>query len=392
MKSNRFDFLELGDQTQAPDTQEEEQESPVNLSVPAAPPARPSDQAIRTHASAARRNAPPRLAEVRINNEEERFPDVYTNAPKPVTGVVAHRLKPVEVFGARGVAAGEFNFPSGMAIDNSGILWVADSYNHRLQRITPDGGVAVVGARGLGRGQFMTPMDVAVDDMRSLFVVDQSAHRVQKFTSEGVLELVLGKPGSRPGELRSPMGVAVNSDTGEILVADTGNSRVQRFDSYGRFLAVLGESESQGAHMISNPQALAVDMLGRIYVADTLARRIVQFDPLGRFVGYYGGAIGPNQKPGSVNLNFDEPRSLAVSSAGRLFIADAQRGAGRISVIDVETGSLLVEMPNAGKTLGALARPSGIAISPAANGAASSGDVYVADTMNHRIIRFTWSG
>jgi DNA-binding beta-propeller fold protein YncE len=234
-------------------------------------------------------------------------------------------------------------------------------------------------------------MDVAVDEYRAFYVVDQAAHRVQKFSSEGVLELVLGKPGARPGELRNPMGVAVNQDTGEIIVADTGNGRVQRFDSYGRFLGIIGDSDMQGLAAMSNPQAVTTDLYGRVYVADTLARRILQFDPLGRFLGYYGGSIGPNQCPGSLNLNLDEPRSLAVSDVGRLYIADAQRGAGRLSVLDVETGNLEVEISNAGKTLGMLARPSGIAVTPSALAGSSIGDVYVADTMNHRIIRFAWA-
>ena len=66
-------------------------------------------------------------------------------------------LRVAEVFGERGTKAGQFNFPTGLAVDGSGVLFIADSYNHRVQRITPDGGVAVIGGRGTGRGQFLSP-------------------------------------------------------------------------------------------------------------------------------------------------------------------------------------------------------------------------------------------
>ena len=390
MKSNRFDFLELSDQAVPPDSLDTQQVGQVNVAIPSTPPSDATSS--RPQPVPLRQVAPPRLAEVRVDPDSTRFGVTQSAAPQPLVGPAPRRLKPVEVFGSRGSTAGEFNFPAGMAIDNTGILWIADSYNHRLQRITPDGGVSVVGTRGLGRGQFMMPMDVAVDEARAFYVVDQAAHRVQKFSADGVLELVIGRSGSRPGEMRSPMGIAVNRDTNEIIVADTGNSRVQRFDGLGRFMGVLGEGELQGAKAISNPQAVVIDIYGRIYVADTLARRILQFDQFGRLLGYYGGAIGPGQRPGSITLNLNEPRAISVNDAGRLFITDAHRGAGRISVINVENGNLEAEISNAGKKLGPLTRPGGVAVTPAAYGGSSTGDVYVADTMNHRVIRFTWVG
>jgi len=392
MKSNRFDFLELGDQVQQPDGNDAQADVQVKLAMPIEAVQDAAATATTPRPSTPRRVAPPRLAEVRVEDQAERFPATEVALPNSYTGSVGRKLKPVEVFGSRGVGAGEFNFPAGLAIDISGILWIADSYNHRLQRVTPDGGVAVVGTRGMGRGQFMMPMDVAVDESRAFYVVDQATHRVQKFSSEGVLELVIGKPGSRPGDFRNPMGITVNRDTSEIIVADTGNNRVQRFDSLGRFIGLLGDSELQGPAAISNPQAVETDNRGRIYVADTMARRILQFDPLGRLLGYFGGAIGPGQRPGSVNLNIDEPRALTCNEVGRLLIADTHRGAGRISVIDVETGNMEAEITHAGKSLGSLTRLGGIAVTPAAFGGSSAGDVYVADTMNHRVIRFAWVG
>jgi DNA-binding beta-propeller fold protein YncE len=267
---------------------------------------------------------------------------------------------------------------------------VADSHNNRLQRITPDGGVAVVGSRGFSRGQFMTPMDVAVDEFRSFYVIEQNGHRLQKFSCEGVLQLVIGKAGSRPGEFRNPMSVAVSMESGDIYVADTGNSRIQRFDREGNLLNIIGTPET-GQPALSNPQAVTCDQEGRVYVADTFARRIVQYDPMGRFLGYYGGVIGQNQKQGSIALQLDEPRAIDCSDLGRLFIADGQRGGGRLSVLEIGNGHVETTVTNPGRSLGTFARPCGLAITPVTVEGMSTGDVYISDTMNHRIIRFTWT-
>ncbi|HEY3333139.1 MAG TPA: NHL repeat-containing protein [Capsulimonadaceae bacterium] len=392
MKSNRFDFLELSDEAEQAPLADDAADI-----VPALPPQQsttqvPSQPARHVDVTTAavsprRRTEPVRLAEVRVEPQPR---IAQPEEPRPTPWVANRVLKAVEVFGQRGDKAGEFNFPTGLAVDSTGILWVADSYNNRLQRITPDGGVAVVGTRGLNRGQFMMPMAVAVDADRSFYVIEQGNHRIQKFSSEGVLQFVAGRPGSRPGELRSPMGIAINPDTREILVADTGNARVQRFDHDGRFLGIIG-NEDPVRPGLSNPQAIACDSEGRIYVADTLARQIVQYDQVGRALGYYGGPIGPGQFPGSATLRLDEPRAIGCSSIGKLFVSDAQRGAGSIIVIDIASGNVEASISKPGRSLGPLSRPCGLAVAPVTSEGVSTGDIYLADTMNHRIIRFAWT-
>jgi sugar lactone lactonase YvrE len=367
MTSNRFDFLELSDEGVA---------APLNATV------EPADGVIRF-------DAPAVVAET----------SPYVEVRKPTTGGLEEEvfyqrrnLRVMEVFGSRGTVAGAFSYPTGLAIDRTGIMFVADAYNHRLQRITPDGGVAIVGGRGNGRGQFMAPMGIAIDEDRSFYVVEQGNHRVQKFSADGVFQFCIGREGGRPGEFRSPTGICVVNGTKTIYVADTGNARIQRFNNAGVFLGILGAPGGVNPH-IANPQAVACDPRGNVYIADTLAHRIVQFDPGGRFVAFYGG--GPHPSNRTPNLALSEPHALGFDERGRLYIADGMRSQGRLTALTPDTGVIHTVLENVGRGLGHLARPGGIAACPVVQSrlepGTERGDIYVSDTMNHRILRFVWS-
>ncbi len=303
-------------------------------------------------------------------------------------------IRAVEVFGSRGSAVGEFNFPTGLAIDRDGILFVADVYNHRVQRITPDGGVALVGSRGTSKTQFLAPAGIACDADRSFYVVEQGNNRVQKFTKDGTLQMVFGRKGDRAGEFRAPMGICISAATHEILVADTGNGRVQRFTMAGEYLGALGAAGSLQPPL-TNPQTVACDHHGNIYVADTLANRIARYDPLGRFTGHFGGLLTRGLNAPSPNVRFTEPHALACSVRGDLFVADGNHGAGRLVVMASDTGAVKATLADPGGRLGELARPGGIAVATQMRSGFPDGlpraDLYLADTMNHRIIRFTVS-
>jgi sugar lactone lactonase YvrE len=364
MTSNRFDFLEFNEQqpSKAPEETTDVDDGLISFMPPGG------------HAS-----ADETVTESSGGLEQEVFYQRRT-------------MKVVEVFGSRGTVAGAFNYPTGLAIDRSGIMFIADSYNHRLQRITADGGVAVVGCRGTAHAQFVAPMGVAVDEDRSFYVVEQGNHRIQKFSTDGKFQFAIGREGSRLGEFRSPTGIAVAPGSRHIYVADTGNARVQCFSSDGTLLTVLGAADR--AHpRLSNPQAVACDHKGNVFVADTLAHRVVQFDPAGRFAGFYGGSPSPsNRLP---DLILTEPHALGFDDRGRLYIADGPRTQGRVTVINTQSGTIITVLENVGRGLGHFARPGGIAsmavqLSKEEQGA-ERGDIYVSDTMNHRVLRFVWS-
>src|SRR5207253_4074499 len=91
-------------------------------------------------------------------------------------------------WGSAGNAAGQFSNPYGVAVDASGNVYVADTFNHRIQKFTGDGTfLAQWGAFGAGAGQFNQPWTLATDAIGNVYVVDNGNHRVEKFTSSGVV-------------------------------------------------------------------------------------------------------------------------------------------------------------------------------------------------------------
>ncbi len=395
MSSDRFNFLEFEEEG------EEAREAAVHHQVPEPPQRDITGERLADGT---------RLAEVRITDlrgyrmsEDDEEDDIVTlrslAASKPAA---LTKLRVTEVFGERGDKAGQFHYPTGMAVDSAGILFIADSYQHRLQRITPSGGVAVIGGRGAGHGQFLSPQGIATDAEDAFYVVEQGNHRVQKFTREGVLALVFGRQGRGEGELHGPTAITVAPGSGDIFIADTGNNRLQRFDFEGRFLGVLGAAGLYGPGL-SSPQALAANPGGSLYAADTLASRLVRFDPMGRPDFQIGGAKPRPDRNGIAPLSLQplslhQPRALALDRAGLLYVADGGEPdtitgetRGRLQCLSLTDGRVLATVEKVGRSLGALLRPGGLAVSRTLPGEPGRGDLYVADTMNHRVLRFVWT-
>lgn len=301
----------------------------------------------------------------------------------------------IEVIGERGVKAGQFNFPCGIAVDSSGTLYIADSYNHRIQRITQDGGVIVIGSRGANLGQFSSPLAVAVDVEDSFYVVEQGTHRIQKYNSDLKFERVIGGLGHGPGQLFNPMGLAL-SKTCELYVADTNNCRIQKFDRYGSLIGIFGNSRDEGA--LTTPQDVYVDDSDIVSVVDTFAHRINRYDANGRYIGKYGG---PQSFANPSAVRFVEPLSIAVDPSGMIYVVDrgellpdGQTSLGRLQVIDIKTAEPFLKVDKLPKRMGMFYKPSGIAITqPQTSGPYqyAVGDVYISDTMNHRILHFSWN-
>ncbi len=389
MSSDRFSFLEFGDEdappAEAQGGQTESEPAQRDIGVELLPDGTTLAQV---------RMSDPRS--LQYLDEDEGTITLSSLAGQSMQ--VPNRLRIVEVLGERGTAVDQFQYPTGIAVDPQGILFVADSYAHRLKRITPDGGVSAIGSRGSGRAQFLSPQGVATDSDGAFYVVEQGNCRVQKFTREGVLTLVFGKPGREDGEFLGPTAITVAPNSGDIYVADTGGSRVQRFNAEGRFLNSLGASGPG----LSSPQAVAAAPGGALYVAETFAQRLVRFDPLGRLDQQIGGARSRLSAASGIALH--QPRALAIDPAGLLYVADAGEPnplsgetRGRLQCVSLlDTLPVIATIEKIGRSVGSLLRPGGLALGPPSDkpqpGRATWGDIYVADTLNHRILRFAWSG
>ncbi len=137
-------------------------------------------------------------------------------------------------FGKRGSGPSEFNFPTHVAADNHGHLFVTDSLNSRIQVFDTDGKfISQIGSSGDTPGHFGRPKGVAVDTFGHVYVVDAVFDNVQVFDLSGQLLLSWGEGGSGPGTFGVPAGIAIGLDN-VIYVADSYNRRIQVFKYVGQ--------------------------------------------------------------------------------------------------------------------------------------------------------------
>jgi hypothetical protein len=195
--------------------------------------------------------------------------------------------------GKSGTGEGAFSQPRGVAVDSDGNIYVADTYNHRIQKFNSEGKFELMwgGAGYFIDGKFYFTGDVAVDSSGDVYVTDIFFNnRIQKFDSDGNFITKWGSAGTGDGQFNAPWGICVDSDD-NIYVADTNNHRIQKFDSDGGFLGWWGydnyystkwhppgsETEGEvgyGDGQLNSPYGVAVDLEGNIYVADTMSDRI----------------------------------------------------------------------------------------------------------------------
>jgi len=216
----------------------------------------------------------------------------------------------IAAWGDSGSGDGQFQSPSGVAVDASGNVYVADTGNHRIQKFKSDSTYLTQwGTYGTGDGQFSSPQGVAVDSSGTVYVVDTGNHRIQKFDSEGY-DTQWGTYGTGDGQFISPSGAALD-DSGNVYVADTGNHRIQKFSSSGTYLTQWGTSGT-GIGQFNGPGGIVVDGGGSIHVAESGNHRIQKFNSSGAYVTKWGSI-------GSGAGKFNSPSGVATDAAGLPF-------------------------------------------------------------------------
>lgn len=176
---------------------------------------------------------------------------------------------------------GALGRPTGLAFDQrSGLLWVADTGNHRLLAFDRRGRIQrFVGERGSGPGRFNFPTHLALGTDGRIFVTDSLNFRVQILTPEGQFVAAFGHAGDGPGQLSKPKGIALDRD-GHVYVVDSLFDNVQIFDQQGQILLHFGD-RGAGPGQFWLPAGLCIADGGRIYVADGFNQRIQVFEYLG---------------------------------------------------------------------------------------------------------------
>jgi predicted membrane-bound mannosyltransferase/DNA-binding beta-propeller fold protein YncE len=287
-----------------------------------------------------------------------------------------------QVIGSAGSLPGQFQRPRDLAVASDGSLYVVDSDNHRIQHLSPDGeplqvwgSFGDVNAGPAAGGSFNQPWGIGLAPDGSVFIADTWNHRVQKFNAQGEFLTMWGYfgQGEQPDAFWGPRDVVVDR-TGRVYVTDTGNKRVVVFDGDGNYLTQFG-SAGMGPGQFDEPVGLAIDANGLVYVADTWNQRIQVFreDESGNFLpfrswdflGWYGQSL-------------DNKPYLAVDNRGSVFATDPE---GYRIVQFSDTGEAVSSWGDYGAGLDTFGLPASVAVAP-------DGSIWVTDAGNSRLMRF----
>jgi DNA-binding beta-propeller fold protein YncE len=214
--------------------------------------------------------------------------------------------------GGRGIRWGQFDSPTGIAVDGNGNVLVADTNNGRIEKFSATGTfLAILGTKGTGHGQLRNPSGIAVDSTGNIYVADAFNHWVQKLAPEGTF--IAEWKGPEPG-FYGPRRIAIGPND-SIHVVDQGHNRIAKFSSNGEVLATWG-SKGTGDGQFDDPTSVAVDAAtNKVYVADPRNKRIQVFDSAGKFLTKWSVPEW-GQPAGFEDLAID-------SEAGRLYASSA---------------------------------------------------------------------
>ena len=297
------------------------------------------------------------------------------------------------------------NFPYGIALDSKGDLFIADSGNQVIRAVTPDGNIQTVagipkrsGCNGDGfpsATAFNYPSGLAVDAAGSLYVADAQNHVVreitQPFTSNAKVTTIAGTcvPGysgdggqARNAQLSLPRGVAIDAQ-GNVLIADSGNSRIRIVNAQGSIATMAGSDHASGdggpataAHLFA-PSGMAIDSAGNVYISDTNNNRIRRV-----------------ANDGTISIfasSLNAPNGLAFDSAGALYVAETNAHAirkianGAVTTVAGTPGQYGNKGDEGAAADAQLETPNAVAFDRA-------GNMYIADSGNNRVRVVTRDG
>ncbi|MGJ5814864.1 DUF3472 domain-containing protein [Paludibaculum fermentans] len=304
--------------------------------------------------------------------------------------------------------------PQGVAVDGDNNLFIADSGGARVRKVGPSGiittfaGSGTAGYSGDGgpavKAQLSYPIAAAVNSSGELYIADSYNHAIRKISSDGTISTVAGTgergysgdggPANR-AQLNSPNGIALDH-AGRLLIADTGSRLVRVVGTNGTITTVAGNGGNgntgdggpAASAEISSPSGVAVDNGGRILIVDKTNQRIRTVS--GGIIGTIAGAAFREGVP-AVFAGLNQPGAVAKDAQGNVYIADS----GNHSVRKVATDGSITTLAGTGvsgysgdggrATNARLNQPAGVAVD-------SSSAVFIADSLNHRIRKVAADG
>ena len=308
-------------------------------------------------------------------------------------------------------------FPKGVAVDGASNIYIVDTANRRIRKVNASNGnistIAGSGTSGFGgdggaatSAMFENPSGVAVDGDGNFYIADTNNRRIRKVdASNGNISTIAGSAiaglsgdggAATSATLNNPRGVAADG-TGNFYIADTDNHRILKVDASTGNISTIAGSLTSGfggdggaatSATLNNPRGVAVDGAGNLYIADAANHRIRKVDAstgnistvAGSGTSGFGGDGGA-----ATSATLNNPRGVAVDGAGNLYIADAANH--RIRKVDASTGNISTVAGSGTSGFGGDGGPAASAQVNSPRGVAvdGAGNLYIADTLNHRI-------
>jgi sugar lactone lactonase YvrE len=303
-----------------------------------------------------------------------------------------------------------FSMPAALAVDPDGDLIVCDTRNHTIRRISPAGRVSTIAGRAGWPGavdasgsaaRFDRPEGVAVDAAGIIYVADSENNTVRRITTTGEVSTLAGKAGEAgpmdgfAGDARfsHPRGLAVAS-TGDLLVADKWNHAIRRINNTGEVTTVAAgylDDDLNWHDLFSRPAGLALDWADRLYVADEGNHAIRVLLPSGMVSTVAGSPARAGARDGSgEQSSFFHPHGLAIGRDSSVIVADW----GNMTIRSIDSDGLVTTIAGSAREHGQRDGKGEDArfLSPGAVAVGPDGTLYVTDTWNCTIRKIADDG
>ncbi|MFV8270789.1 NHL repeat-containing protein [Flavobacterium sp. GT2N3] len=269
-------------------------------------------------------------------------------SPAGVVTTFAGNIIPGSIDGVGTKAS--FVGPSGLTIDASGNLYIADTGNNKIRKISPTGVVTTVAGTGVGGGvdgdrsqaSFLAPTDVAVDASGNLYVADISNNKIRKINPSGTVSTFAGSgiEGSMDGvgvlaSFHHPRNITI--DDGNLYVSEWGSHKIRKISPAGVVTTLAGGGNfgvdgTGSSASFGLPSGITIDALGNLYVADIHSNKIRKITPNGVVTTFAGTGIAGSLDGLLATATFDRPFGVAIDNNGNIYIA----GNGKIRKVAYE--------------------------------------------------------